>query len=109
MEGRVTWPTAPVVTETEQRELPLSDTTARFAAWIVSPEGEQVRRWVFVNALAAWERGDSRIGVKRLVEDCRAALTVSIDNRYTSHLARLLVDTYPVLRDLIELRKARAA
>jgi hypothetical protein len=105
----VTWPTAPVVTGTEQRELPLSNTASRFAAWISSAEGEQVRRWVFCQALAAWERGDTRIGVKRLVEDCRAALAVSIDNRFTSHLARLLVDTYPVLRDLIELRKARSA
>lgn len=103
------WPQSPPA-ETEQRELPLPPTwAARYAAWRATEDGRKVYTFVRDQAIQRLHAGERRIGVKALVEMARGLFHLHVNNGFTSHLARELVDDVQDLEPLIERRKTRAA
>ena len=86
-----------------------SDPDSKWARWIAKPESRAVLEEIERRALAAWHNGDQRVEVNGIVADVRRDLKVSVDNSLRSILARRLVERYPVLEPLIELRARKAA
>lgn len=94
------------------RTLPLDE---RFTVW--RERHSEVVEFVTRRALAAARNGARRLSAKGLVEEARSSSLVTvagrsdfkIDNTMVSRLATYLVDTYPELDGLFEMRRRRAS
>lgn len=97
-------PTGPAV-ETPTRE---QNRYAAYVEWRQSREGACA--WVSIKDRVRellLHKAEPRISVKGLVEQCRAEMTVKINNTYTAWIADDLVRWDPRLLNLIERRKRR--
>lgn len=104
------WPETPPVKKTEQRTLLLEGSIdADFAAWQATPDGQFVIDKVHAYALKMARAGATRIGVKSLCERVRWEEKKHLDNRFTSRIARHLIDQSPHLGALIQLRQLEAS
>lgn len=104
------WPERPPVKRTENRVLLLERSIdADFAAWQGSPDGQFVIDKVHAHALKMARAGAKRIGVKSLCERVRWEEKKHLDNRFTSRIARYLIEQSPHLGALIQLRQLEAS
>jgi len=79
---------------------------ARYRRWRETTLGQRAWNWMLAVALTQAVLETPRIGVKSLVERCRDALKVTINNSWTGFIARDLVDAAPAkLRPRIQLRE----
>lgn len=97
-----TFPMRPAARRVEQRSL----TEERFHHWLDTPGGRAAWTWILAQATRLAVAGADRIGAKALVEECRKALKVTINNSWTALLGRRLIDEDPLLfTDRIECRE----
>jgi hypothetical protein len=96
-------PTGPVA-DVPTRE---ANRYASYLEWRETIRGADAWAWLRNRARSLLLTGEQRISTKGLVEDCRAALKVEINNTYTAWLADDLVRWDPRLLNLIERRRRR--
>lgn len=93
------------------RSLPLEQ---RFDLW--RERHPEVVAFIARRAIAAARNGAKRLSAKALVEEARSSAFVTtagkrdmlIDNSFTALLARYLMETYPELVGLFEVRRRRS-
>lgn len=97
-----TGPEGRVPTEHEGRR-------AAYLQWRKSLDGASAWAWITDRARGLLASGSTRISAKALVEDCRAALKVEINNTWTAWIADDLVAAHPALLEVVERRRRRKA
>lgn len=90
--------------------------TQRYAEWIATPDGVFVHDWIANRALRMVDNGWRHYSLKALWEAARFARDVQVgpnagwklNNDFTSHLARQLMDEFPSLAGFFETRRLRS-
>lgn len=102
----LTWPERPAVTAAEQRSLPIeSSIDADYKKWREEEGGNAIFDRIRKRALAMYHAGAPRIGVKALCERERWENKIHLDNRFTSRIARDLIEEHKFLGRIIQLRQ----